>query len=109
MALLQPLLSLLVAALLAAGLLGAGLASAAHVHDEVRFEQVPFDQISDVADECCQDAGDRGTSCTSVMAVAPDTSSPSPAWGGATTITFRPVDMSDGRDPHDLLDPPRTA
>ncbi len=111
MVLFRALCYLLVAAVLAAGLFGAGLASVAHAHgpDEVRSEQGLSVVTAGAMNECCQNTSDRGASCTSVMGVAPDAPELSPSLGFATTIAFRPIDLSDGREPHDLLDPPRTA
>ncbi len=110
MALFRTLCSLLVVALLVAGLFGAGFASAGHVHEhgEVRFEQGTAEAIGSVV-ECCEDTSDRTASCTSVLGMAPDAPELCPAAQFQKTITVRPVGLSDGRDPHDLLDPPRTA
>ncbi|MCK0166174.1 hypothetical protein MWU52_01270 [Jannaschia sp. S6380] len=111
MALFRTLYSLLVVALLTASLFGAGLAAAAdaHGHGETQFEQGLPTESTGSMDECCQDASDRGASCMSVLGMAPDASEPCLAAQFHKAIAVRPVGLSDGRDPHDLLDPPRTA
>jgi hypothetical protein len=111
MALFRPLCSLLIVALLTAGLFGAGLASAAHVqgNGEIGIDRSLSMEAAGAAGECCQDTSDRAASCTSVVGVVLDGQALSPSRGVVTTISVRPVGLSDGRDPHDLLDPPRTA
>lgn len=100
---------LMTAGLLWGGLLGAGAGSAMHVHDHGQFQadQAPFVELVGTADECCQSTSERTSSCTSIVVVPLDHRIPSLFLEVGMIFRAQSVGLPDGRDLHDLLEPPR--
>ena len=61
------------------------------------------------ANDCCSDTVELGSSCTTILAVAPLCSDAEPASGRATAIVWSTAHLPDGRQPFGLLEPPRTV
>lgn len=100
---------LLAAALLWVGLLGAGAGSAMHNHGHPPADQAVFAELIGAAEECCEGISERSSSCASMVAMTLDHPAPVYSFAAGTALHSHSVDLPDGRDPHDLLDPPRVT
>ena len=61
------------------------------------------------ANDCCSDLVELGSSCTTILAVAPLCADAEPASGDAIAIVWATAHLPNGRQPFGLLDPPRTV